>query len=488
MSYYSGPHSPTNNSSNDSECLDSFPQNENILQWVWAFQLINRQDLVTTDGKKVEVIHPGFINLGPGPDFHKAVIRIGKCSASTCDVEIEISWQSWFAHQHHHDFHFAHVGLLVIWAFGRDKPVFPASCHVMEIKPFLSLSPTQIIPMFQRSLFRQNPNFVNGKCQNGFLNLKENLVCQILNSAGWNRMRVKSKTFQAWNQSLSSKKSLIIGLFKSLGNPSNARPMRYLAENLISNTFIKESSWLNYQALLLGLGNWLPYKLPETPQTVHQFGLEIWNIWWRWRSDLLHLMVPAHIWNTRQSRPLNHPQRRLALGAYWLTIDNLDQKILDWAMQPNRKSRSQKVRQLLTILLPPRNSFWDEYYFLSDNPIPLENHSSLIGRSQVIELALDAIFPWTISQLTQNHDQRYSDMSVRNLKQLVSQWPKGQENRRTKHIYQRLLGPNHTLENYSALSQQGLLQIESEYCVVSNAQCERCPMPTHLKGFKNKME
>ena len=49
---------------------------ERLLHYVWKNRLMPRQGLVTTDGRRVEVLSPGFHNKDAGPDFFCADIVI----------------------------------------------------------------------------------------------------------------------------------------------------------------------------------------------------------------------------------------------------------------------------------------------------------------------------------------------------------------------------------------------------------------------------
>ena len=42
---------------------------EEFLHYVWKYSLFDRHDFLTTEGKKVEIIHSGQHNSDSGPDF-----------------------------------------------------------------------------------------------------------------------------------------------------------------------------------------------------------------------------------------------------------------------------------------------------------------------------------------------------------------------------------------------------------------------------------
>ena len=51
---------------------------EQLLHYVWKHKLLPLRQLMTTDGKTVEVIDPGLHNRNAGPDFFNAKVKIGE--------------------------------------------------------------------------------------------------------------------------------------------------------------------------------------------------------------------------------------------------------------------------------------------------------------------------------------------------------------------------------------------------------------------------
>ena len=50
---------------------------EQLLQAIWQHQRIRRSDRRATDGRRVTILHPGFLNLEAGPDFRRALVQMG---------------------------------------------------------------------------------------------------------------------------------------------------------------------------------------------------------------------------------------------------------------------------------------------------------------------------------------------------------------------------------------------------------------------------
>lgn len=52
----------------------NFP--EDFLHYVWQFRSFDFNDLQTTDGESLKIIHQGFFNKNSGPDFSNAKLKI----------------------------------------------------------------------------------------------------------------------------------------------------------------------------------------------------------------------------------------------------------------------------------------------------------------------------------------------------------------------------------------------------------------------------
>ena len=62
---------------------------EDILQYIWKFQYYNAQNLLCTNGRELQVIHPGTHNVNQGADFIEAKIKI-KDTTWVGSIEIHI--------------------------------------------------------------------------------------------------------------------------------------------------------------------------------------------------------------------------------------------------------------------------------------------------------------------------------------------------------------------------------------------------------------
>ena len=51
---------------------------EELLHFIWKYQLFTSTDLQTDQGELIQVIHQGYLNDDAGPDFSQARIKIGE--------------------------------------------------------------------------------------------------------------------------------------------------------------------------------------------------------------------------------------------------------------------------------------------------------------------------------------------------------------------------------------------------------------------------
>ena len=85
---------------------------EQLLHYVWKHRLFPLRELVTTDGRRVEVIDPGLHNHHAGPDFFNAKVKVDG-TLWVGNVEIHDKSSDWYAHRHDSDAAYDNVVLHV---------------------------------------------------------------------------------------------------------------------------------------------------------------------------------------------------------------------------------------------------------------------------------------------------------------------------------------------------------------------------------------
>ncbi len=119
---------------------------ESLLQYIWQHLILDTRSLTTGCGKSVSIEFQGELNIGDGPDFRRARIRIDDVWFYG-DVELHIDSKDWYTHRHHEDSGYNSVILHVVADFSaapvqrRDQTYVPT----LNIKPALSESASRVI-------------------------------------------------------------------------------------------------------------------------------------------------------------------------------------------------------------------------------------------------------------------------------------------------------------------------------------------------------
>lgn len=84
------------------------------IQLFWLNHATQLEQLFTSNGSSIKVIHPGMINLNQGPDFLHATIQIDDTSWFG-SVEVHLKTSGWLRHRHNTDRNYKNVILHVVW-------------------------------------------------------------------------------------------------------------------------------------------------------------------------------------------------------------------------------------------------------------------------------------------------------------------------------------------------------------------------------------
>lgn len=439
---------------------------EALLQQVWLYQRLLPEKLQTPEGTLVKILHPGFWNREPGPDFRKAVIQIGSDAPVTGDVEIDLVAAGWEQHSHAGNPSYRNVVLHVTWEPGRHRHLLPTiaikgalDSTISDLAFWLGVEPKPLA------------EGLAGQCSGPFQSLNPTTLAAILKQAAQARLRSKAEQLQARARQVGWEGALWEGLFAALGYKRNTWPMRRIAELLPTLLACKPDSPSSVQALLMGIAGLLPAELPKT-ETVSSYFRNAWDAWWREADRLREHQLPASLWALGGIRPANHPQRRLALAAHWVSAGNLPARIEGWLA---RKIESPDLqRSLSEILQIHHDPFWSYRWTL--NSKPFLKPQPLIGEQRITDIAMNVILPWLyVRALAGKNDFLAETAEAR-----YFQWEAGEDNAVLKLARNRLFGgmPAHPFK--TAAQQQALLQITRDFCDHSNAACDHCPFPGYL--------
>lgn len=436
---------------------------ESLVQAIWRHQRINRDRLLTLDGRPLRILHPGFLNREAGPDFRRAVIQVDNEPPITGDVEVDLESRNWHGHQHDTNQAFAHVVLHVVWHETAQRPPLPTlvlehclDAPLDELSQWLSPEGRDDIP----------DNCI-GQCARFFAQFDREHIRELLRQAALVRLQTKAARLTARARQSGWSQALWEELFRALGYKHNAWPMQRLAELVPSAPPGQTAD--AWQARLLGWAGLLPHDVPQRADESRLYLKHLWEFWWRERDAWNQVLLPPAVWRMDGLRPSNHPQRRLALASYWLAGGSLVEQLEHWFEQA--KAGLPLTDELLAILGNCPSGFWSKHFTLRS--APLTEPQPLIGESRVTDLAMNVVLPWFWARAQAGGNRVLSQRA----ELLYLAWPKGQDNSVLRLARNRLLAGCKGLAGSTAAEQQGLLQITRDFCDQSDALCSQCRLP-----------
>lgn len=457
---------------------ENSPPPEKLLQAIWQHQRLKRDQLKTADGKSVRIFHPGFASLEGGPDFRGAVLQIGDEKPVSGDVEIDLQSGGWHAHGHDKNPNFNRVILHVLWGDPGKSPGLP---------PGLSLKSMLDAPLTELALALENktglPENLRGKCSAPLRELPAVQLTELFHAAAKVRFQNKAAAILSRAKNAGWEAALWENLFRAIGYKKNAWPMQNLAET--------KSRWLpgarsafEVQSRLFGVSGLLPDELTRSQKSSDTFLRHAWDFWWRERDGFADCVLPRAAWKFHGLRPANHPQRRLALAAHWLADGRLLARLEDWGTAftaEHRRPAREPADSLCEILQVKFDEFWSWHWTFKSARLP--QPQPLLGQARVTDLAVNAILPWLWIRAREGGNEKLQGEVERRF----LAWPAAEDNSILKLARQRLLGTANAGIFKAAATQQGLMQIVSDFCEQSNAICADCRFPELVQGLKSKV-
>ena len=444
---------------------------EKLLQAVWHHQRLRRDQLTTSDGKRLRVLHPGFASAEGGPDFRGAVLQFDHATPVSGDVEIDLQCAGWHAHGHDSNPNFKSVILHVVW----DEipgPKAPGPPVKLALKDVLDA------PAAELALALENeaglPDSLRGKCSAPLHEFAAPQLSELLHAAARVRFQNKAGAMLARARNSGWEQALWENLFRALGYKHNVWPMQSVAET--KPQWIRGAgSAFEIQARLFGVSGLLPEELTRAQKSADTFLRRAWDVWWRDRDELAGCTLPRTVWKFHGLRPANHPQRRLALASHWLAAGSLAAQIEEWCVA--EISEREWLASLHKIFQVERDDFWSWHWTFKS--ARLAKPQPLLGAGRVTDLAVNVVLPWLWVRAREGGNEKI----LRGVEQRFFAWPAAEDNALLKLARQRLLGTSRVGALTGAAQQQGLMQIVRDFCEHSNAVCADCQFPELVRGW-----
>jgi hypothetical protein len=409
--------------------------------------------LTGTTGEKIEIVQFGTWNRAAGPDFSEAAIRINRGDIRRGSIEFDLVDHHWETHGHATNPAFDQTVLHVFTATG-GRAFFTRTSANRQV-PQVRVDPASLPAVFSTNLPLARP----GRCHAPLRGLAEEKVSSILAAAAQFRLHRKAQRLQQLSDLHGEDEALFHELAAALGYKQNKLPFTLLAQRLPLKQLRGQPN--DIEALLFGVAGFLaaPDLASYETETRHYVRV-LWDRWWPARAELERLVLPPGTWRLSGTRPLNHPQRRLAA---------LGQIAAEWSrlLRSLGKRELGPARQFFAQLQHP---YWNFHYTLTSKPAPGE--MALIGVTRLSEILANVILPWRQARAV----PAWGDYTA---------LPARLTNRRLETGAARLFGDDPRRPRFlrTVAQQQGLLQIYEDFCLQDESDCAQCPFPEQMRKW-----
>lgn len=517
-----------------------------LLRACWEYGLWKRKEMLTTDGRSLRILHPGYprrLDSAPASspqgsphdtaerdttERRAAAENPHTTGASGAEAANAVDF---YDAQLILDGETQHSDVLlcvppVEAAHARDGAVFPgiAPAHerprlhvILHLPPqFLAAAafpgpPEQTVLDAGEHLSNPALNWLvdretalkhfaalPGRCALHGMD-RSDVVEQIVRQAAEERARAKSVRIMAplvsltaeaqtqkqtraahWDQ---AEQLLFESLFQALGYRSYARWFRELARCypvLALTPFLNRPRAKSRELILcrwFGALGLLQRERPRNGGTLLREYIQLRVAWMQSGGEMLCTELPRS-----GNRPWNAPERRLvglfhhlyAMGQQglmkgWLSLfADLDE------LRNANTFPEEALRRLQHVFATPAQEVWKQRVHF-DAP-PATSSAQLIGRDRVVIVLANAVIPFFLGWARLRKDTDLESLLYR----LYLILPPEAPNRRTRYMSHRLLA--YRPLRASLGSQQGLLQIEQDFCHSFVQGCAQCRLPAMLEA------
>ena len=433
---------------NKTEQKQSFvPELEIAIQKQWSE--IRRGTVFTLlNGSLLRVLSPGRWNRMPGPDFRNAKLELNG-TALRGDVEIHSRTSDWISHGHGDDPAYDGVVLHVV----RRDDTSPGNVAFLPEAAVLVLPEAGVGDDGAET----KPQ---AACAPYFAKMTPDELEKFLCDAGADRLKMRADERLRLMISTGTTKAFLSAVAEQLGVPDNREVFRTLAERL--REYQEDELTAHFEALAWGESGLLPDPAADKRLTGDGRALASawWDEWWPLRKN-----GGDGLFFKRTCRPLNSPERRLAmLGAFGRTF--LPDPCGQLAGILKRGS-ADLILETIQERLSGGEAFWDAH--TSFRSAELKHHAALFGRPRVESLFTDVILPVLAAYAKLTHDSKLEARVF----ELFRTMPPLQSNLVVRRM-QTLCLPGRKNAVKCAAAQQGLIHLYKTHCEVQSSDCGAC--------------
>lgn len=404
--------------------------------------------LTDTEGTRVQILSRGEWNHEAGPDFRNAKIRrLGKILRG--DIELHRKSSDYIRHGHLAD---AAYGNVILHVVAEDDLAGKVNGTALAHIPTCRLSPEAVERRAGTACrCRIFPYMCGEQLRNFF------------NDAGLERLQLKSASILEKMICSGTGSAFRQALFRAAGYKRNQDAFLELFRRL--EKYPPEIFEKHFEALLWGESSLLPDPANETlPERSRRLVRRLWDEFW---SIRLEAEPPVH-WHRDSVRPLNTPERRIAMIAAFVrrfTTDPLPSLAAKLAVSDPHDFLDE-LRKKLVFADP----FWDCRCTFHSAELPRK--AAVLGQERAETLLIDVVTPALLAYAKLNGSELPECKAAGLLPRLAAQ----RNNRVFKNAVRRWLpGNDERLKIFDqAAAVQGCLHIYKQYCAGTAGDCVSC--------------
>lgn len=427
---------------------------ESFLYFIWQYQYFSRINLTTTDGERIQVIHPGFRNHNAGPDFTNARLLISDVEW-VGTVEMHTRTSDWLVHRHQYDQAYDNVILHIVWQ--DDTPITGRRVERMNGTPLPTLElsgRTEPVLLERYQLLATSADSI--PCAGHFRSVSPLRITSMLDKAMLQRLERKAVIVRDLFDSTGGdwEETAYRLLAVTMGFKINADPMGQLSRSVPLKVLLKHrDNLVQVESLLFGAAGLMDEV--EKQSDKYTGILEREYRFLAAKYSLTDKQMPAHIWKWGRLRPANFPTLRIAQLACLITRN---------ASLFSLFAGTTDAEMLLEALQVTPSAYWQSHYRFgkkSEKTVPT------LGKSSAVSIIVNTVVPLLAAYAHHRGQPAYIDRAVSLLEQLPPEKNNLTENWNTLGLGIR-----------TAFDSQAAIELYNEFCTVK--KCLNCQIGAGL--------